>query len=208
MPPAKPAQRCADTLRAQLATVTAQAEAVQGTYQEQRKAVAAMQSKLNQARKDAGQAREDATILHVQVGIEVKNANMGWTVTQLERAISNQLAHDYLRTENRRHGILVVSLHKPKTWRVAGKVWDFDQIIAHLQAFAAETKSNRTGTIEVRAMGINACPPRPTQHHRATVKERKVRSKATAKKIGNLQSGGEEFRTSALPALDTGDGLF
>lgn len=108
----------------------------------------------------------------VQVAIEIKNANMGWTVTQLERAISYQLAHDYLRTENRRHGILVVSLHRPKTWRVAGKVWNFDQLIAHLRVFAAEIKSNQTGAIEVRVVGINACPPQPppARHPRSTVR--------------------------------------
>lgn len=57
----------AETLRAQLATVTAQAEAAQGTYQEQRKAFAAMESELGLARKEAGQAREDAATLRGQV---------------------------------------------------------------------------------------------------------------------------------------------
>jgi len=141
----------------------------------------------------------------VQVAIEVKNANMGWTVTQLESAILNQLGHDYLRTENRRHGILVVSLHRPKTWRVAGQVWDFDRLIAHLQAFAAETKSNRTGTIEVRAIGINACPPRL----RTTAKEPKASSKSTAtKKSATSTLGSEKFQASALPALDASGELF
>jgi len=98
-----------------------------------------------------------STSADVQVAIEVKNANMGWTVQQLERAITNQLARDYLRTENRRHGILVVSLHRPRTWRVAGQVWNFDQLMTHLQAFAAEVKSSRTGFVVVAAIAINAC---------------------------------------------------
>lgn len=118
----------------------------------------------------------------VQVAIEVKHANMKWTVTKLEKAIVDQLVRDYLRTENRRHGVLVVSLHKPRTWRVRGETWDFDRLIAHLQAFAANIKSNRTGSIEVRAVGINACPPRPAQLSHATSKTRKRTSTAGAKK--------------------------
>ena len=41
--------------------------------------------------------------------MEIKNASMGWTVTQLERALQVQLARDYLLAADRRHGILVVS---------------------------------------------------------------------------------------------------
>jgi len=121
----------------------------------------------------------------VQVAIEVKNANMGWTVTQLEKALVNQLSGDYLRAENRRHGILVVSLHKHKTWRVNGQVWDFDRLIAHLQTFASNIKSNHTGAVEVRALGIKACPVLATRPPRAIFKEPKTQSKAAARKSGS-----------------------
>ncbi|MEX3904253.1 hypothetical protein [Paraburkholderia sp. BR14312] len=97
--------------------------------------------------------------IDVQVAIEIKNGNMGWTVPQLERAIAHQLAEDYLRTRNRRHGILVISLHKRRTWRVGGEVWDFAQLIAHLQSFAKSIRSNRTGAVEVRVRGVDASEP-------------------------------------------------
>lgn len=121
-----------------------------------------------------------STSADVQVAIEVKNANMGWTVPQLERAITNQLARDYLRTENRRHGILVVSLHRPRTWRVAGQVWNFDQLMTHLQAFAAGVKSARTGSVMVTALGINACASDSIDRSRVKTEKSKPR-KATRK---------------------------
>jgi hypothetical protein len=93
---------------------------------------------------------------HVEVAIEVKNGNKKWTVSQLEGTLSGQLARDYLRTTNRRHGILVISLHTNRTWKKAGEVWSFERLIDHLRRTAAGVTSNETGFVEVRAFALDA----------------------------------------------------
>lgn len=97
-----------------------------------------------------------STSANVEVAIEVKNGNKGWTVTQLENTLSGQLARDYLRTHKRRHGILVVSLHSAKTWRRNGLIWNFSNLMDHLQSIAAGVICNETGPVEVRAFALDA----------------------------------------------------
>lgn len=97
-----------------------------------------------------------STCAPVEVAIEIKNANKGWTVKQLENALANQLAGDYLLPQNRRHGILVISLHKPRVWHVNAESWDFDRLISHLTRYAERVTSNRAGSVEVRVVAINA----------------------------------------------------
>ena len=111
-----------------------------------------------------------STSADVQVAIEVKNANKGWTVTKLESTLRGQLARDYLRTSNRRHGILVVSLHKPKSWRVAGQMWSFRELTTHLSSIASTVRANETGPVDVRSVGMDAT-------------ERKIAPKQPAKRI-------------------------
>jgi hypothetical protein len=92
----------------------------------------------------------------VQLAIEIKNGNMDWSVAKLERALKSQLAHDYLLASDRRHGILLVSLHTPRTWRVAGQTWDFARVISHLHNLARGIHSNESGPVQVSAFGLNA----------------------------------------------------
>lgn len=122
-----------------------------------------------------------STSADAQVAIEVKNANMGWTVAQLEKAIRSQLVDDYLRTENRRNGILVVSLHKPRTWRFRGEVWGFDRLLEHLRAFAQGIKSNSVGPVELRVFGVDACSSSTTAEQTAIAKK-SVSSKVAKKR--------------------------
>ena len=97
-----------------------------------------------------------STSVDVELAIEVKNANMGWSVLQLESALKGQLARDYLRPANRRFGVLVISLHQTRTWRVGGRVWDFSMMISHLQAMASTLNVNETGAIEVAVVPMDA----------------------------------------------------
>lgn len=92
----------------------------------------------------------------VEVAMEVKNANMGWTFKELVDALIDQLSEKYLLPEKRRHGFLVISLHKRRTWRVAGKTLSFEQVIERMNARARTITSNRTGDIEVAVIGLNA----------------------------------------------------
>ena len=57
-----------------------------------------------------------AVAIPAEVAIEIKDANKGWTVRELEDAVTTQLAEQYLRPAKRRHGVLVVSLHAPRTY--------------------------------------------------------------------------------------------
>lgn len=97
-----------------------------------------------------------STSANVELAIEVKNGNKGWTINELEGTLSGQLARDYLRTKKRRHGILVVSLHTEKKWRKDGEVWTFARVMDHVRATAAGVINNETGPVEVRAFALDA----------------------------------------------------
>ncbi len=48
------------------------------------------------------------------VAVEVKHGGKGWSTNELEASLRTQLAEDYLRPSERRHGIFVVSNHKSR----------------------------------------------------------------------------------------------
>lgn len=98
-----------------------------------------------------------STSCSAQIAIEIKNANKKWTVKQYETAVRKQLANFYLLPKNRRHGLLVISLHTPRKWRIDGKNINFDQLILHLTHYAVQVTSNKVGAIEIKVIGINAC---------------------------------------------------
>lgn len=101
-----------------------------------------------------------STCCAAQIAIEIKNANKGWTVKQYLAAISKQLAGLYLLPQNRRHGILVISLHVPRRWRIDGKYRNFDQLISYLTGYATKVTSNKVGAVVVKVVGINAWRPK------------------------------------------------
>ena len=97
-----------------------------------------------------------STASAAQVAIEIKNANKGWTVAQLEHALRSQLAQQYLLPLERRHGILVISLHVARTWRVAMRRLTFADVILHLQKVAKDIQVNTAGPVDVSVFGLNA----------------------------------------------------
>jgi len=98
-----------------------------------------------------------STSAAVEVAVEIKNANKRWTVGDLKDALHGQLSRDYLRTPSRRHGILVVSLHRLRTWRpTRGNVWNFAQLITYLSEVAASIESNESGAVDIAAIGLDA----------------------------------------------------
>lgn len=113
-----------------------------------------------------------STSTDVQVAIEVKNGNKKWTVIQLEGAVRGQLAKDYLRPANRRDGILVVSLHRHRTWRVPGEEWDFARLIEYLKTVAQATRANDSGSVQVAVVGIDASRETPSSAKRPSSKRR------------------------------------
>jgi len=72
--------------------------------------------------------------------IEVKIAEK-WTLEQLEEALADQLCGQYLRSNDARHGILLLVYLKPRPrgWPVGGQTTylDFSRVVAHLRTLAA-----------------------------------------------------------------------
>jgi hypothetical protein len=94
----------------------------------------------------------------IEVAIEIKHGGKGWTGKQLEAALRKQLAIDYLKPVNRRHGILVVTHHRDRRWQnpKTKRRMTFRQLISWLDRIALNLKKNPDGPIEVRCVGINA----------------------------------------------------
>jgi hypothetical protein len=109
-----------------------------------------------------------STSAPVEVGMEVKHGGKNWTLKQYESSLRSQLAQDYLKPSNRRHGIFIVSYHGNRTWRDSsnGTIVDFKGLMTRLAQIAEALVSNEDGAIEVRAFGIDAAPIRHVQPHR------------------------------------------
>ena len=93
-----------------------------------------------------------------QVAIEVKHGGKGWTARELREALRTQLAEDYLKPENRRHGVLVITHHRDRRWLdlKERKPISFAELIAWLSAIAGTLTDNTVGQIGVGCVGINA----------------------------------------------------
>ena len=99
-----------------------------------------------------------STAAQVEVAIEVKHSGMRWTIRDLERALTKQLAETYLKPATRRHGVLVLSHHGGRTWRDPDTqaTLTFHNLINRLQMLAATLIRNKFGPVEVRTFGIDA----------------------------------------------------
>ena len=109
----------------------------------------------------AGAKRPDLVLAAIgtsdQLAVEVKHAEKGWTFPALMKALEVQLAQQYLRPANRRHGVFVISNHrKGKYWLEGGKQLSFSDGITKLQEAAAKLTDNKTGSIWVAVRGIDA----------------------------------------------------
>jgi len=102
-----------------------------------------------------------STTAPVEVGVEVKHGGMKWTVRDLERALTKQLAEGYLKPDTRRCGVLVVSHHGRRKWRDPDTraTLDFHDVINRLQALATTVVRNKVGPVQIRAFGVDASPP-------------------------------------------------
>jgi hypothetical protein len=98
-----------------------------------------------------------STSASCEVAVEVKLGEK-WTLRQLDHALRNQLAEDYLKPETRRHGLLVVTHHVARRWRdtETNELLTFGSLIQRLASTAATIRCNSAGAIEVRCVGIDA----------------------------------------------------
>jgi hypothetical protein len=101
-----------------------------------------------------------STAAPCEVAIEVKHSK-SWSLRQLEDALRNQLAEDYLKPEARRQGILVITHHLARKWRdMETNEWvTFADLMQRLAAIAATIDHNSSGAIELRCLGIDASEP-------------------------------------------------
>jgi hypothetical protein len=100
-----------------------------------------------------------STSAQCEIAVEVKHGGKTWTLRQYENALRQQLANDYLKSSNRRHGIFVVSNHGTRQWRdpETNEVVVFADLISKLSAIAEMLTTNDAGAaIVVRCHGIDA----------------------------------------------------
>jgi hypothetical protein len=99
-----------------------------------------------------------STSAAAEVAVEVKHSGKNWTIRDFEGALRDQLVGQYLRTGNRRHGLLVITRHNKRTWRDPDTkaVVDFQHLVERLRKLAATLDGNHTGLIKVDAIGLDA----------------------------------------------------
>jgi len=101
-----------------------------------------------------------STSASCEVAIEIKHSKR-WTVRELDLALRKQLAENYLKSEGRRHGVLVITHHRARQWRdiETNELMTFPQLIERLSASAATLSRNAVGAIEIRCVGIDSTDP-------------------------------------------------
>lgn len=94
----------------------------------------------------------------VSVAVEAKHGGKQWTLKTLRRALKTQLAKNYLKPANRRHGVFVITNHSDRYWvdKEGGERLSFDQLIDRLRRDAHAITRNEEGEICVRVAGIDA----------------------------------------------------
>nr|VFK55062.1 MAG: hypothetical protein BECKTC1821F_GA0114240_100664 [Candidatus Kentron sp. TC] len=99
-----------------------------------------------------------STAAKVDVALEIKHGGKGWSINDLKKALQKQLAENYLKPEERRHGVLVITYHGEKKWRhpKTKKRIEFDQLIEYLRGIADSIEKNPYDPIQVRVFGLNA----------------------------------------------------
>lgn len=94
----------------------------------------------------------------VSAPIEIKDTGSNWSLTDLERGLTEQLCGRYLRAREGRHGIyLIVHRHpRPNGWKdAAGNFMQFEAVIAHLQALADSIAMQGAEAHRVRVCSID-----------------------------------------------------
>lgn len=92
-----------------------------------------------------------------EIAIEIKQAD-SWSINELKTALTQQLAEDYLKTNNRRYGILFLTHHRTKQWnhpKLKHTKLIFTELMTFLSDIAITTKTNVTGKIDVSVFGLD-----------------------------------------------------
>ena len=90
--------------------------------------------------------------------IEVKIADNDWTLTDLERALANQLVGQYLRHSSCRAGCLLLTCHGRKQYwvhpRTRGRI-SFPELVAFLKEKARDVENESTHDVRVAVFGLD-----------------------------------------------------
>jgi hypothetical protein len=91
-----------------------------------------------------------------QAVIELKLANNGYSVADLERALEEQLVGRYMKHDNCRAGCLLVTMNKPRAWRCpdTGTILDFSALLARLRTLAANLEVQLNYQVKLAVVGI------------------------------------------------------
>jgi hypothetical protein len=93
---------------------------------------------------------------------EVKIADGRWTLRQLEAALRGQLVGQYLRHENSRAGILLLTYDGAKKyWQhpVTKKRLSFEQVVSYLGEVALAIETERTHSLRLAVFGLDLTDP-------------------------------------------------
>ena len=93
---------------------------------------------------------------------EVKLADSRWTVTQLERALRDQLVGQYLRHADCRAGCLLLTYDGTRTsWPDpnGGSPLTFGGLVAHLSGMATDLEAEREHWLRLAVLGLDLTDP-------------------------------------------------
>lgn len=88
-----------------------------------------------------------------QLAVEIKHGGKGWTVRDLEQALTAQLGGQYLKAENRRHGVLLITNHDREYWVCPDtkRHLKFDALLERLNLVGRDDKQG----LQVIAIGLD-----------------------------------------------------
>jgi hypothetical protein len=94
---------------------------------------------------------------NAQAVIEMKLANNGYSVVDLERALEEQLVGQYMQHDNCRAGCLLVTMNNSRAWRCPDTrtMLDFSALLRRLQTLAANLEAQLNHQVRLAVVGID-----------------------------------------------------
>lgn len=94
---------------------------------------------------------------NAQAVIEMKLANNGYTVADLEKALEEQVVGQYMQHDNCRAGCLLVTMNKSRYWQCpeSGVLLDFEAVLSRLRKQAIALEVRMSYEIRLAIIGID-----------------------------------------------------
>jgi hypothetical protein len=94
---------------------------------------------------------------NTQAVIEMKLANNGYSIPDLEKALAEQLVGQYMQHDNCRAGCLLVTMNKTRHWKCpdTGARLDFEAVLARLRTQAEALESRMNHEVRLAVVGID-----------------------------------------------------